>query len=152
MAAGLALLARDRAEINISFQMLLCPMIDSRNITPSSYRITDNRIWNRDCNSRAWAAYLGKENTSHGISPYAAPSLAKNLKNLPPTYIAVGELDLFVDENIEYAKRLVEVGVTTELKIFPGGFHGFEYLVPEAKLSRYARKTHFDRLRQAFLC
>jgi len=150
LAAALALLARDRAEVNVLFQMLCCPMIDDQNVTSSSYSITDPRLWNRDCNERGWAAYLGGEGVagSESTSPYAAVAGAEDLSNLPPAYIPVGSQDLFVDENIEYARRLNQAGVPAELHIFPGGSHAFEFLVPAATISQRAMAMHYDVLRR----
>ncbi len=148
LAAALALLARDRGEMDLIFQMLLCPMMDDRNVTPSSNSITDSRIWNRDCNLRGWEAYLGGDKTS----PYAAAMRAEDLSGLPPAYIPVGSMDLFVDENVEYAQRLNQAGVPTELHVYPGGFHAFEYLVPDAAISRRARENHFKVLKNALGC
>jgi acetyl esterase/lipase len=150
LAAGLAILARDRAAVNVMFQMLFCPMIDDRNITPSSYAITDPRMWNRDNNERGWAAYLGGEGDTESTSEYAAAARAENLSELPPAYIPVGSLDLFLDENIEYAKRLNQAGVPAELHVFPDGFHAFEFLVPTASISKRAMTMHYEKLRQAF--
>jgi acetyl esterase/lipase len=126
LAAALALLARDRNEIKIAFQLLVYPMLDCRNITPSSYAIEDPRTWNREKNLFAWDAYLGKLAGKDVIPPYASPSLAKDLSGLPPAYVSVGDLDLFLDETIDYAQRLLQAGVPTEFHIYPGAIHGFD--------------------------
>jgi acetyl esterase/lipase len=136
LCAGLALLTRDRGEVRPAFQLLIYPMIDDRNATPASYAITDPRMWNREANRLGWRAYLGRDGGGADVSPYAAASRASDLKNLPPAYIPVGALDLFVDENIEYAQRLVQAGVPTELHVYPGAFHGFDMLAPSAKVSK----------------
>ncbi len=136
LAAGLALLARDRAEVNITFQLLIYPMIDDRNNTPSSHAVTDPRLWSRDKNIFCWQAYLGQSGKGNNVSPYGAASRAVELAGLPPAYIAVGELDLFLDENIEYAQRLMQAGVSTELHVYPGAFHGFDGFVPDAGISK----------------
>jgi acetyl esterase/lipase len=136
LAAGLALLARDRAEVHVAFQLLIYPMIDDRNITLASQAITDVRVWNREKNLLGWKAYLGSEAGSNDVSPYAAAIRATDLSNLPPAYIPVGALDLFVDENIEYAQRLIQAGVPTELHIYPGTIHGFDRLAPSATITR----------------
>lgn len=144
LAAGLALLIRDKGEFNICFQALLCPMIDSRNITDSSYLVTDPRIWNRDSNIIAWQHYMGTTEclTSKAISKYAAPIFANDLHGLPSTYIAVGDVDLFLDEDVNYSNRLEAAGIEIQLEIFKGGFHAFEFLVPSAKISKLARANH----------
>ena len=151
LAAGLALLIRDKGEFNICFQALLCPMIDSRNITDSSYLVTDPRIWNRDSNIIAWQHYMCTTEclTSKAISKYAAPIFANDLHGLPSTYIAVGDVDLFLDEDINYSKRLEVAGIGIQLEIFKGGFHAFEFLVPSAKISKLARATHSSAISAA---
>jgi acetyl esterase/lipase len=135
LAAGLALLARDRGEIRVAFQWLIYPMLDDRNITPSSRAITDPRVWNRDSNLRGWRAYLGAEPGSAGVSPYAAPARADDLSHLPPAYIQVGDQDLFFDEDVAYAQRLERGGVPVQLQVYPGVFHGAEGAVPSAAIS-----------------
>ena len=146
LAAALALLARDRGEFAPVFQMLLCPMIDDNNSTPSSHRITDQRTWNRHCNINGWAAYLGQQGTD---SPYAAAARATDLSGLPPAYIPVGSLDLFVDENAHYAQRLEAAGVPVEFSVYPGGVHAFEFIYPLADVSARARDSHYRALKRA---
>ena len=140
LAAGLAILARDRGEIDIIFQLLIYPMIDDRNITPSSHSITDPRTWDRDKNIFAWNAYLGNSKEGSNVSPYAAAARARDLSGLPPAYIAVGELDLFLDEDIEYAQRLLQSGVSTELHVYPGATHGFDSILTAEVSKRFIRE------------
>jgi triacylglycerol lipase len=83
-----------------------------------------------------WRAYLGCEPGGADVSPYAAAARATDLQGLPPAYIAVGSLDLFLDENMTYAQRLLAAGVPTELHVYPGAFHGFNGVAPRAELSR----------------
>jgi acetyl esterase/lipase len=149
LTAGLALLARDRKEVNVAYQLLIYPMIDDRNATPASYAITDLRVWNRESNRLGWKAYLGRDGGGTDVSPYAAASRATDLSNLPPTYISVGTLDLFVDENIEYAQRLIQAGVPTELHVYPGAFHGFDLFAPSARVSKQFKADRDNALRRA---
>ena len=149
LAAGLALLARDRGEVPVAFQLLIYPMIDDRNVTPASHAITDPRVWNRESNRLGWKAYLGRDGGGADVSPYAAASRATDLKNLPPAYIPVGALDLFVDENIEYAQRLIRAGVPTEMHVYPGAFHGFDLFAPSAKVSKQFKADRDDALKRA---
>ena len=136
LAAGLALLARDRGELDVCFQLLVYPMIDDRNTTRSAEAITDERVWNRDANLHGWDAYLAGNAGGDDVSPYAAPARATDLAGLPPAYINVGVLDLFVDEDVTYAQRLMAAGVPTELHVYPGAFHGSANLVPNSALSQ----------------
>tara|TARA_B110000438_G_C15733086_1_gene615065 strand:- start:247 stop:1257 length:1011 start_codon:yes stop_codon:yes gene_type:complete len=132
LAAGTALMARENGGPNLIFQLLVYPMLDHRNETPSSFGVTDTRVWNRDANLAGWAAYL---NGAQPVSPYASPSIADDLSGLPPAYICVGTLDIFIDEDIEYAQRLSQAGVPVELHVYPGAFHGSNGFVAESSLS-----------------
>src|SRR5271163_601592 len=149
LCAGLALMARDRGEVQVAFQLLIYPMIDDRNVTPASYAITDPRMWNRESNRLGWKAYLGRDGGGADVSPYAAASRATDLKNLPPAYIPVGALDLFVDENIQYAQRLIQAGVPTELHVYPGAFHGFDMFAPSAAVSKQFKADRENALKRA---
>ena len=148
LAAAVALMARDRKEVKLVFQQLLCACLDDRHLTPSSHAFTDGRTWNRQASLGVWKAYLGGAPADE-VSPYAAPARMKNLSGLPPAYIMVGELELLRDENIEYAMRLMQAGVPTELHVYPGAFHGFEKFVPTAAISVRATKEYDEALRRA---
>jgi len=149
LCAGLALMTRDRGEVPVAFQLLIYPMIDDRNVTPASYAITDPRMWNREANRLGWKAYLGRDGGGADVSPYAAAARATDLTNLPPAYIPVGALDLFVDENIEYAQRLIQAGVPTELHVYPGAFHGFDLFAPSAMVSKQFKADRDSALKRA---
>ena len=125
------LLARDRGFPAIRFQMPIYPMIDHTNETASSHEITDIGVWDRKANIEAWDWYLG------GGKPdqYAAPVLAEDLSGLPPAFIDVGTVDLFRDEDIAFANRLMQAGVPCELHVNPGAYHASEVLAPQAALS-----------------
>jgi len=135
VAAGLALLARDRGEFALAGQLLVYPMLDDREVTVSSRAVTDRRVWNHESNRSGWAAYLGSL-AGDDVPPYAAPARAVRLDGLPPAWIATTELDLFRDEDIDYAGRLLQAGVPTELHVYPGGVHGFDLFAPDAALTR----------------
>ena len=136
LAAGLALLARERGEIDIMFQFLIYPMIDDRNIAPPGDDLPDSLFWTRESNKIGWRSYLGCEPGIDGISCYAAASRATDLAGLPPAYITVGEIDLFAQEDIDYARKLIDAGVCTELHVYPGGCHAFDMMAPDAAISR----------------
>lgn len=150
LTAALALLARDRGGPAIRFQMPLYPMIDDRNLTPSSHEITNPVVWNRANNEAAWKLYLG-EHAVGDISAYAAASRATDLSGLPPAYTCVGQLDPFRDETIEYVARLARAGVDVEFQLHPGGYHGFEHVVPGAAVSKRAKQGYLDALARAFI-
>ena len=149
-AAGLVLLARDRGEFPVCFQLLIYPMLDDRNVTPASVTLTDRRAWNRASNLIGWRAYVGDAAGTDRVSPYAAPARATDLTGLPPAYLAVGDLDLFIDEDIEYAQRLQQAGVPTELHVYPGGSHAFESYAPASALARRFVRDRDEALVRAF--
>ncbi|TKA71522.1 hypothetical protein B0A55_06115 [Friedmanniomyces simplex] len=129
LAAGVALMARDRKlDPPLAFQMLIYPMLDDRNLKPIA-AIEPYAMWKCNDNITGWSALLGKAAGSDEEvdgHEFAAPARAKSVKDLPPTYIDVGGLDLFVSEDCSYAARLVEAGVQVELHVHPGLPHGFE--------------------------
>jgi acetyl esterase/lipase len=149
LAAGLGLLTRDRGEIKLAFQLLIYPMIDDRTVTTSDpHPHVGEYIWTPDANRFGWAALLGQEPGGADVSPYAAAARAESLAGLPPTYISVGALDLFLEENMEYARRLIRAGVPTELHIYPGAFHGFP-MVADARVSKAYTNDVMNALRRA---
>ncbi|GCD53411.1 alpha/beta hydrolase [Acetobacter pasteurianus] len=149
LTACLALLARDRAEVKVLFQLLIYPMLDDRTgttVMPSPE--LGQYIWTRSANHYAWNAYLGKAPGSAGVSEYAAAFRAKDLAGLPPAYIGVGSLDLFLDEDLEYARRLIAAGVPTEVCVVPGAYHVFDVFIPDAPLSIQFRHSYFTALKR----
>jgi acetyl esterase/lipase len=140
-----SMLARDRGFPALRFQMPIYPMIDDRNETPSSHEITDVGIWDRSANIEAWQWYLGNGKPDQ----YAAPARAEDLAGLPATFIDVGTVDLFRDEDIAFATRLMQAGVPTELHVNPGAYHAAEMLAPEAPLSERIWARRIEALRRA---
>ena len=147
LAAALALLTRDRSEYSLAFQHLIYPMLDDRTCVRDPHPHTGEFIWNPTSNHFGWSSLLGQEPGAAGISPYAAPARATDLAGLPPTFIGTAALDLFVDEDMDYASRLIRAGVPTELHVWPGAFHGFD-LLPGARVSDAARRASVEALRQ----
>ncbi len=151
LAAALALLARDRRGPKLCFQLLLYPMIDYRNDTASSHEIHHPLVWNREYNLIAWKLYLGHDPANHAefITYYESPSLAPDLTGLPPAYLCVGQLDPFRDETIQYATRLAQSSIATELHVQPGAYHGFENVAPTATPSQRFRNAYIQALVRA---
>ena len=150
LAAALAHLARDRGECPVCFQLLIYPMLDHRtafSTTPKPY--AGEFVWTVHNNRFAWSALLGASTGTDEVSPYASAARAKNFVGLPPAFIGVGALDLFLDEDLDYARRLVGAGVSTELHLYPGAFHAFD-LVADARVSQDFRRHWHDALRRAF--
>ena len=136
LAAALALLASDQRQVRLSLQLLIYPMLDDRtgSITPRNPH-TGQYLWTAESNRFGWQCHLGHAPGGEGESAYAAPARAQDVSGLPPTFIAVGDLDLFVDESLDYARRLLGSGVPTELHIYPGAYHGFP-MATQASLSK----------------
>ena len=150
LAAAVALVARDRGEIDLAFQLLIYPMLDDRQVVRAATRTTDAPVWRCEDNRNGWRAYLGCDPGAVDVSPYAAPARATDLTGLPPTYVTVGELDLFLEENIDYAQRLLGAGVSTELHVIPGAFHGFDALVPDSAVAALLAAERVRVLTRAF--
>ena len=149
LAAALGLLARDRGEIPLAFQLLIAPMLDDRTCTltdPHPY--TGEFIWTREANLFGWTSLLGQEPGLPDVSPYAAPARAEHLEGLPPTFINVGALDLFVEEDMEFARRLIRAGVPTEFHLYPGAYHGFS-MVTGAQVAQTAEQDQLAALKRA---
>jgi acetyl esterase/lipase len=141
-AAMLAIAARDRGEVPIVFQLLIYPMLDDR--TGSSRRVPSHigaYIWMPASNRFGWSSLLGVPAGSSTVPAGAVPARVGILAGLPPAFIGVGSIDLFVDEDVDYARRLIDSGVSTELCVVPGGYHGFDIIAPEASVSKAFRAT-----------
>ncbi len=150
LAAGLVLFAHDRGDIHPVFQLLRYPMLDDRTVL----RGLDDRLargWIAQNNRYAWNAYLGQAPGSAGVSEYSAPARRDDLSGLPPAWIGVGTIDLFHDEDVEYARRLKAAGVVTELHIVPGAFHGFDAMFGKAGVVQDFQRVQIDALRRALL-
>ncbi len=151
LAALLAIMARDRGEIPLCLQVMLYPMLDDRTgstVTPPSHIGAIG--WNAAANVFGWTAFLGAPAGSAAVPPQAVPARVSNLAGLPPAFIGVGAIDLFVDEDIQYARRLIDAGVPTRLVVAPGAYHAFDFVVPEAKVSREFTQAWRSALAAAF--
>ena len=149
LTAALALYNRDHGGPEVAFQLLIYPMLDDTHETPSGYEVTYEKVWHRDVSLKAWRMYLGDEFGSDNVSPYGAPARAEDLTGLPRAYVTVGTEDLFRDEDIDYAQRLMAAGVPTELAVFPGMYHSGEVLAPEAAVSQKMRMGYLNALKRA---
>lgn len=136
LAAGVALLARDRSGPELAGQVLIYPMLDDRDATVSTTQIDGVGVWDRGSNITGWTALLGDRVGGDDVSIYAAPARATDLTGLPPAFIDCGSAEVFRDEDVAYATSLWQAGVQAELHVWPGGFHGFDMLAPHAELAR----------------
>ncbi len=147
MAAALCMLAHDRGEVNIAFQMPIYPMLDDR-FTPSS---ADNHApnWNTKRNVRAWKRYLRGAWGTDLVSPYAAPARREDLSGLPPCYTFVGDIEPFYWETVEYVRRLKEAGVEAECDVYAGWFHAYDLFFPTKKVVREAIERFEEHFKYA---
>lgn len=130
LAAALALLARDRAEVAVAAQLLVYPMLDDRSVGPELDH-PGHRLWTQESNRFGWSAYLG------GADPeVAVPARHRDLSGLPPAWIGVGTLDLFHDEDLSYAERLRAAGVPCDVEVVQGAFHAFDGMAPKSAVAR----------------
>jgi acetyl esterase/lipase len=148
LAAALALMARDRNIQPLAFQHLTYPMLDDRTcIRPDPNPFAGEFSWHAPNNRFAWNAMLGHAPGRDNVSCYAAPARATELAGLPPTFLSVGALDLFVEENLEFGRRLMRAGVPVELHVWPGAIHGFD-LVVDAHVAMEANRASRTALRR----
>ena len=151
LSAALSLLVRDKAEYQLCYQVLIYPMIDDSNIQPADeQQYPDTKIWNRQANIYAWGAYLGGLSKADDVPIYAAPYRAETLEGLPPALVTVGDVDLFLNENLNYAQRLMRAGVQTELHVYPGGYHGFVTGAAQTSVGQHINQAIYRALSKAF--
>jgi acetyl esterase/lipase len=148
LAASVALLNRERGQIPLVGQMLIAPMLDDRCDTQSMRQMAGPGVWDQITSRTGWGALLGDARGGLDVSPFASPARADNLAGLPPTFIDVGSADTFRDEAVAYASRIWRDGGRAELHVWPGGFHGFDFFVPSAAISRAARLERIQWLQR----
>ncbi len=149
LAAGLALMARDRGEVPLVFQLLIYPMLDDRTVLRTDLSDDNLRLWDTASNRYGWTSYLAAAPGGPDVSPYAAPARCADLKGLPPGWMGVGSFDLFHDEDLAYAKRLSEAGVPCEVRVVEAAYHGFDAVSRKAPVSRAFRASYLEALKHA---
>jgi len=149
LAAALALLARDRGEVQVALQVLAYPMVDDRTALRTDIDQRGFRLWNNRANRFGWSAYLGAQPGSAGVDGLAAPARHPDLAGVAPAWLGVGTLDLFHDEDLAYAARLEAAGVPCALDVVGGAYHGFDAVVPKAGVSRAFRSAQAAALEAA---
>lgn len=150
-AALLALKARDLGKIPLVAQILIYPMLDDRTgviVTPPDP--IGSLVWTAANNRFGWASFLGQAPGTDAVPAQAVPARRKDMAGLPPTFIGVGAIDLFVDEDIAYARALIAAGVDTELHVIPGAFHGFDRVAAATEVAQDFTAAKVDALRRAF--
>lgn len=151
LAAMLAIAARDRGEVSVRFQLLVYPMLDDRTGSTRAVAPPVGWIgWDAAANRFGWTSFLGRPAGSASVPPGSVPARVERLAGLPRTFIGVGSIDLFVAEDTDYARRLIEAGVPTELLVVPGAFHGFQHAAPKAAVSQRFDAAIRTALAEAF--
>ncbi|MDD0824861.1 alpha/beta hydrolase [Mannheimia sp. AT1] len=133
LTANLSLMVRDKNTFSVAGQVLIYPMLDCRTGGEHSLyqsKFTGEFIWTPTHNQTAWQILRGSQNIAQNQISYYSASLASDVSHLPPTCIITASMDLFVNENLDFANRLIEAGVPTELHIISGVYHGFDHLAP----------------------
>lgn len=151
LAAMVSLMARDRGKVQPCQQILIYPMLDDRTgstVKPSPHLAPVG--WPAAANAFGWSAFLGKPAGSAQVPAGSVPARAATLSGLPPTFIGVGAIDLFVDESLAFGRRLIDAGIPTGIHVAPGAFHAFDFVVPEAAVSRAFTAAWKAALRTAF--
>lgn len=148
LAAALTLMARDRGGPAIAHQILIYPMLDDRTCITRQPEHLGAFVWTPQANSFGWRCLLGQEPGGAQVPPYSVPARATDLSGLPPAFIAVGALDLFLAEDMDYARRLIEAKVPAELHVYPGAYHGFD-VMPDAPVSGQMQRDMIAALRRA---
>ncbi|BDZ48847.1 esterase [Frondihabitans sucicola] len=154
LAASVSLLARDNGGPGLLAQMLLCPQLGDRHDTVSSEQFTlaNGAIdpWPSETNRYAWNALLGEGHEDADVSIYASPARADDLSGLPQAFIDVGGNEVFRDADLAYASRLWQGGVNVEVHVWPGGYHSFDFMVPDAPVSIAAKAARTSWLERIF--
>lgn len=147
LAAALALLARQRGEVALAFQLLSYPMLDDRPATRTDLDDRHTRLWNNRSNRYAWTAYLGTAPGGPEVPELAAPGRCTDLAGLPPAWIGVGTHDILLDEDLAYAAALEAAGVACTVEVVAGAFHGFDSIRPRASVTGAFRASQVEALR-----
>ncbi|KAE9371358.1 alpha/beta-hydrolase [Stipitochalara longipes BDJ] len=150
LAAGVALMARDRKGPKLCAQLLLYGMLDDLNDTVSTRQFWSEGTWTGRSNLEAWnLLFSGRRNTDN-VTIYASPARAQDLSGLPPAFIDVGSAEVFRDENVVYVSKLWECGVQAELHIWPGAWHGYDFFGPKTEVSKVALETRMRWMQRIF--
>lgn len=149
LAAALAQRTCDQAGPRPAAQLLVYPMLDDRTAARRELDALDHPVWNNASNRFGWSSYLGREPGSQDVPEYAVPARRADLSGMPPAWIGVGSLDLFLEEGRAYAQRLQKAGVRCEFTEFEAACHGFIAVAPAASVSRTAVESQMRFLEDA---
>jgi len=146
LCAALAMMARDKGEVRIAYQMPLYPMID--NFDTESSRNNHGRVWNTKKNHFAWRMYLRKA-AKKEVSPYAAPARQTDFGGLPPAYTFVGDGEPFYQETLDFVENLKKAGVEASVDVYPSDMHAFDMMKPDLEISRQAIRKFNEKFEYA---
>ena len=146
LCAALAMMARDKGEVRIAYQMPLYPMID--NFDTESSRNNHGRVWNTGRNHFAWRIYLRKD-AKKEVSPYAAPARQTDFSGLPPAYTFVGDGEPFYQETLDFVENLKKAGVEANVDVYPSDMHAFDMMKPDLEVSRQAIRKFNEKFEYA---
>lgn len=144
LCAAVCMMARDRKEVNVAYQMPLYPMLDNFDTETSAHN--HGKVWNTRKKHMAWKLYLRK-NAGKEVSPYAAPARQTDYANLPPAYSFVGDREPFYAETCTYINNLKQAGIEAELDVYNSNMHAFDMMKPQLEISKQAALTfnkHFE--------
>jgi len=151
LAAIVAQMARDSRTVQPCMLVMLYPMLDDRT---GSARMVPPHIgtigWSAEANRFGWSSFLGVPAGSDSVPAGSVPARLIDLAGFPPSFIGVGTLDLFIDEDLEFGRRLIASGVPTQMHISPGAYHAFDFVVPEARIAREFTQAWKSSLHTAF--
>jgi len=147
LAAAVAQRSLDEG-IALRAQGLVYPMLDDRTVLRDDFDGRGRFVWTPGSNRFAWTSYLGHAPGTAEPPPYAVPARRPDLSGLPPAWVGVGELDLFYDEDVEYAERLRTAGVECELVTVPGMYHAADGFAPKAPMVERFQRSLTDFLRR----
>lgn len=150
MAAATALLARERGLPRPVLQMLVYPMLDDRTAARPDPDAANRRLWSNSANAFGWRSYTGLEPGAAGVSGFAAPARHEDLSNLPAAWIGTGTCDLFLEEDLEYARRLEAAGVSCSTEVVEGAFHAFDIVGAATGVGKAFRSAQIRALIDAF--
>jgi len=136
LTAGLCQRILDHGGTQPCAQYLIYPMLDDRTAANQDLDDINHFMWNNHSNRYGWQSFLAQQAGSPSTPKYAVPARREDLSRLPPAWIGIGDIDLFYEEDCDYARRLKEANVTCELHITPKAPHGFEFLAPDASISK----------------
>lgn len=135
LCVAVCMMARDKGEVNVAFQMPLYPMLD--NLDTDSSRNNHGKVWNTRCNHLGWKLYLRK-NWKREVSPYAAPARQTDYSNLPPAYTFVGDGEPFYCGTLTYIENLKKCGIPAKADVYRCNIQAFDMLKPKLEVSKQA--------------